>query len=181
MRSIILVGYMCVGKTTLGHQLARGLGWPFYDLDQYIERRFHLSVPQLFEERGEEGFRDLERRMLHEVAEFENIVLASGGGTPCYFDNMDYMIAQGTTVYLRARPETIISHLQISHIERPLLKGKNGDALRAHIEQQLEERRPYYERAHKTFDVDLLDTNEKIKNMANHIKDVLTNYGKMEN
>lgn len=79
MKSITLIGYMCVGKTTVGKALAKSLGCTFYDLDWYIEERFHSKVSQIFAEKGEEKFRDLEQRMLHEVAEFENIVLSCGG------------------------------------------------------------------------------------------------------
>ena len=81
-KSIILVGYMCVGKTTIGRDLAKQLGRTFYDLDWYIEERFHTKVSTIFAEKGEEHFRDLERRMLHEVAAFENVVVSCGGGTP---------------------------------------------------------------------------------------------------
>ena len=91
MKSIILIGYMCAGKTTVGKSLAKNMGISFYDLDWYIEDRFHKRIPEIFAEKGEEGFRDIERRMLHEAAEFEDIVLSCGGGTPCFFDNMKYM------------------------------------------------------------------------------------------
>ena len=120
--AIILVGYMCVGKTTIGKSLAKQLGCTFYDLDWYIEERFRTKVPRIFAEQGEEKFRDMERRMLHEVAEFQNIVLSCGGGTPCFFDNADYMNSIGETFYLKASPETIVRHLAISKGERPLLK-----------------------------------------------------------
>ena len=95
MKCIVLVGYMCVGKTTVGRQLAKRLNCGFYDLDWYIEERFHKKIPVIFAEEGEERFRDLERRMLREVAEFENIVLACGGGTPTRFDNMEFMNGSG--------------------------------------------------------------------------------------
>ena len=110
MKSIILIGYMCAGKTTVGKSLAKNMGISFYDLDWYIEDRFHKRIPEIFAEKGEEGFRDIERRMLHEAAEFEDIVLSCGGGTPCFFDNMKYMNQTGTTFYLKASPETIIAH-----------------------------------------------------------------------
>ena len=85
MTRIILLGYMGAGKTTIGHALAKELGVPFYDLDWYIETRMHRSVSQIFSERGEEGFRHIEHNMLHEVAEFENVVVSCGGGTPCFY------------------------------------------------------------------------------------------------
>ena len=91
MQRIILIGYMGAGKTTVGKQLAHDLGLMFYDLDWYITSRMHRTVAQIFEESGEEGFRKMEHNMLHEVAEFENVVLSGGGGPPCFFDNIDYL------------------------------------------------------------------------------------------
>ena len=105
MTRIILIGYMGAGKTTVGKALAKDLGLMFYDLDWYIESRMHKTVAQIFKESGEEGFRRIERNMLHEVAEFEDVVISCGGGTPCFFDNMEYMNSQGQTLYLQASPE----------------------------------------------------------------------------
>ena len=91
MIRIFLIGYMGAGKTTLGKAFAREMGLTFVDLDWYIEERFHKTIRQLFTEMGEDGFRELEKRMLHEVADFENVVISTGGGTPCFFDNMEFM------------------------------------------------------------------------------------------
>ena len=93
---------MGAGKTTLGWALSKILGFRFYDLDWYIETRMRKTIAQIFEERGEDGFRVIERNMLHEVAEFENVIIASGGGTPCVFDNMDCLTQQGLSVYSTA-------------------------------------------------------------------------------
>lgn len=84
MQRIIIIGYMGAGKTTIGRNLARSMKLDFYDLDWYIEDRFRKKIPQIFAEMGEEGFRDIERRMLHEVVEFENVVISCGGGTPAF-------------------------------------------------------------------------------------------------
>ena len=119
MKCIALIGYMCVGKTTVGRDLARRLGLRFYDLDWYIEERFHKRISAIFAEEGEAHFRDLERRMLHEVAQFEDIVLSCGGGTPAYFDNMDFLNSVAHTVYLRADADTICAHLSVSKGRRP--------------------------------------------------------------
>lgn len=170
MKCIILVGYMCAGKTTVGKALAKELGRTFYDLDWYVEERFHKKVPQIFAEEGEDRFRDLERRMLHEVAEFENIVLSCGGGTPCHFDNMDYMNSVAETYYLKATPETLIQHIAISRGERPLLKGKSPDELREFVSAQLAEREPYYEKAQHIVDINVLDSFDKIKDIVSLIK-----------
>lgn len=151
MTRILLIGFMAAGKTTLGKALARDLGLQFIDLDHYIESRYHCTISQLFAERGEEAFRQIERNMLHEVAEFENVVISTGGGTPCFFDNMDYMNEQGTTVFLEASVSTIHTRLTIARTQRPLVAQKTADELRDYIIQMLELRKPYYSRAHHTF------------------------------
>ena len=162
MIRVILVGYMWSGKTTVGRQLANALGVQFYDLDWYIETRFHKKVPEIFAEKGEEGFRDMERRMLHEVAEFEDVVLSCGGGTPCFFDNMDYMNSLGETLYLKASPEVLAQHLKMGRTERPLIKGKTPEELEQYIKESLAEREPFYSKAKHVVDVSLMDNFEKI-------------------
>ena len=157
MTRILLVGFMAAGKTTLGKALASDLGLQFVDLDHYIENRYHCTIAHLFAERGEEAFRQIERNMLHEVAEFEDVVISTGGGTPCFFDNMDYMNAQGTTVFLEASPEVIYTRLTIARVQRPLVKGKTADELRQYITEMLECRAPYYTRATHTFCADYLE------------------------
>ena len=173
MTRIILIGYMGAGKTTVGRQLGMALGIPFYDLDWYIEGRMRKTVPQLFAERGEEGFRQVERNMLHEVAEFEDVVLSCGGGTPCFFDNMDYLNGQGETVYLKASPEVLYSHLKMGRTERPLLKGKSPEEMQRFIADQLASREPFYSKAKHTLDVNLLDNYEKIKISVHRIREML--------
>ena len=150
MTRILLVGFMAAGKTTLGKALASDLGLQFVDLDHYIENRYHCTIAHLFAERGEEAFRQIERNMLHEVAEFEDVVISTGGGTPCFFDNMDYMNTQGTTVFLEASPEVIFTRLTIARVQRPLVKGKTADELRQYITEMLERRAPSYNRATQT-------------------------------
>ena len=163
MVRIIIIGYMGAGKTTVGKALARTLKLPFYDLDWYIEGRMRKTVAQLFAERGEEGFRQVERNMLHEVAEFEDVVISCGGGTPCFFDNMEYLNAQGETIYLKATPEVLAMHLKMGKVERPLIKGKTEDELLQYIRQSLEEREKYYLQAKHVLDVSLLDNYDKIQ------------------
>ena len=173
MRRIILIGYMGSGKTTVGKALSKELGIPFYDLDWYIESRMHKTVAQLFAERGEEGFRKVERNMLHEVAEFEDVVISCGGGTPCFFDNMEYLNQQGETVYLKADPEVLYGHLQMGKTVRPLLVGKSKEELLAFIREQLEKREPFYTKAKHTLDVSLMDNYEKIKISVAKVRELL--------
>ena len=150
MRRIILIGYMGSGKTTVGKALSKNTGMMFYDLDWYIESRMHKSVSQLFTERGEDSFRKMEYNMLHEVAEFEDVIISCGGGTPCFFDNMDYLNQQGDVVYLKATPDVLYKHLLMAKVERPLLKGKSPEELIAYIAEHLKEREPFYSKARYT-------------------------------
>ena len=173
MKRIILIGYMGAGKTTVGKALSKELGIIFYDLDWYIENRMRKTVAQIFAERGEEGFRKIEYNMLHEVAEFEDVIISCGGGTPCFFDNMDYLNQQGQTVYLKAEPEVLYKHLQMAKVERPLLKGKSKEELLTFIKEQLEKREPFYTKARYTLDVSLMDNYDKIKISVEKIKELL--------
>ena len=162
---------MGVGKTSVGKVLARKLGMQFYDLDWYIEERFRKKICDIFAEKGEDGFRLIERNMLHEAAEFENIVLSLGGGTPCFFDNMDYLNKRGITLFLDASPQTIVQHLKISHTVRPLLRDKKGEELLNHISTHIAQRMPYYSKAQYTINVDVLDSFDKIDMLVESIID----------
>ena len=170
MKRIILIGYMGAGKTTLGKILARNLNLEFIDLDWYIENRYHQSVSQLFATRGEEGFRQVERNMLHEVAEFEDVVISAGGGTPCFFDNMEYMNTQGLTVYLKASAETLRTHLRMGKQKRPLIAQKSDEELDAFIRESLDKREEYYNQAHLIFDIGLLDNGGRIQEASDMLE-----------
>ena len=170
MKPIILVGYMCAGKTTVGKQLALETGKRFYDLDWYIETRFRKKVSQIFAEEGEEGFRKKERAMLHEVAEFEDIILSCGGGTPCFFDNMAYMNERAEVFYMKAPVETLLMHLKMSRGDRPLIKGKSEEELRVFVTEQLAAREPFYSQAKHVIDISVLDEEEKIEKVVESIK-----------
>lgn len=173
MKRVILIGYMGSGKTTIGKALSKETGLMFYDLDWYIESRMRKSVSQIFAEKGEEGFRKIEHNMLHEVAEFEDVIISCGGGTPCFFDNMDYLNQQGEVVYLKASSETLYKHLMMAKIERPLLKGKSTDELIAYITEHLKQREPFYEKARHMLDVNVLDDYDKIKISVQQLRELL--------
>ncbi len=173
MKRIILIGYMGAGKTTIGRALAKELGLDFYDLDWYIENRRRKKIPQIFEELGEEGFRKIEHNMLHEVAEFEDVIISCGGGTPCFFDNIDYMNQQAQVVYLHCTPEVLHGHLLMGRVERPLIKGKSPEELISFIKEQLATREQYYTKARYTLDVTLMDNFEKIKITVEKLRELL--------
>lgn len=164
---------MGAGKTTVGKALAKETGLTFYDLDWYIESRMRKKVSQIFAERGEEGFRKIEHNMLHEVAEFENVIISCGGGTPCFYDNMEYIIGQGKVVYLKASPEVLHRHLKMGKTERPLLKEKTEEELIAFITGQLEKREMFYSKASYQLDVNLMDDYEKIKITVKKLRELL--------
>lgn len=171
-----MIGYMGAGKTTLGKSLARHLGLEFIDLDWYIENRFHQSVSQLFATRGEEGFRKIEQNMLHEVAEFEDVVISAGGGTPCFFDNMEYMNQQGLTVYLKATPEILRTHLRMGKQKRPLIAQKNDEELDIFIRESLDKRESYYNQARLIFDIGLLDNGMRIQESVKALEEEVRSY-----
>lgn len=173
MHRIVLIGYMGAGKTTVGRMLAKDMGLMFYDLDWYITSRMCRTVAQIFEESGEEGFRRIERNMLHEVAEFENVVISCGGGTPCFFDNMDYLNLQSETVYLKATPEVLYAHLKMGKSVRPLLLNKTPEEVEAFVKQQLQQREPYYSKAKHVLDVNVLDSRDKVRVSVRKIRRML--------
>ena len=170
MKRIIIIGYMGSGKTTVGHALSQELGLPFYDLDWYIETRMHRTVKQIFDEKGEEGFRKIEHNLLHEVAEFEDVIISCGGGTPCFFDNIDYINRQGETVYLKCTTDVLYKHLKMGKTVRPLLLNKTPDEVKTFIEAQLKQREPFYAKAKRIVDVSLMDNKEKIKTTVDAIR-----------
>ncbi len=177
-KRIIFIGYMGAGKTTLGKALSNEIKLPFYDLDFYIENRRHKSIDNLFKEFGETGFRKIEHFMLHEVAEFENIILSSGGGTPCFFDNIDYMNKQGITIFLKATPEVLFTHIKMSKKIRPLLLNKTEEDIKDFIKSELKKREQFYQKAKYTVNIETLDNKQKIQDTVRQLKNII--YNKIE-
>jgi shikimate kinase len=144
---IYLIGYMGSGKSTLGRRLAEHLNMQFVDMDHYIEMRNHKTIPQIFAEEGETEFRIKERKALEELSEFSDIVIATGGGAPCFFDNIDLMNNSGKTIYLNIDPVILADRLMKSKTERPLIKGKSKEELITFIDDTLNKRNHFYKQA----------------------------------
>lgn len=153
---------MGVGKTTVGKKLAAYLGVSFIDLDKYIEAKYHKSIPEIFEEKGEKGFRHIESQSLKEVSEIENVVISTGGGAPCFFDNMDIMNKSGVSVYISAKPEELASRLIASKNVRPIIAGMSKDELIPFITEHMGEREYYYNQSKIIYKSDFLLTKEEI-------------------
>lgn len=178
MKRIFIVGYMGSGKTTVGKQLARSLSLEFIDLDAFIENKYRKTVPQLFEERGDSGFREMERLALLEVSAFENVVLSTGGGAPCFFDNMDLMNRTGTTIYLQAEPDELAERLIASKTVRPLIVGKSKEELIPFITEHLTQRERYYKSAHIVYHTGHVVTKQDIHYTVSGIEEQLRNFEK---
>lgn len=144
---IYLVGYMGCGKSTIGRKIADLMGISFVDLDKYIEERYFKTIPAIFAEEGEAGFREKERFSLLEVSQFENVVVGTGGGAPCFFDNMEVMNNNGVTIYIAPDTDVLAARLIKSKTERPLIAGKSLEELVSFIEDALLKRAPFYEKA----------------------------------
>jgi shikimate kinase len=142
------------GKSTIGKGLAKAFGLQFIDLDTYIEKRNFKTIPELFANVGEEGFRKAEQKALHEVSEFENVVIATGGGAPCFFENMEVIKTTGKSVYLRGTPRILAQRLLKSKTQRPLIKGKSETELIDFIHETLAKREKWYMQADVVLDFD---------------------------
>ncbi len=173
MVRVFLMGFMGAGKTTLGKALAAHLGVSFIDLDQYIESRYMKSVSQIFATRGEQGFREIESRLLREVGEFDNVIVSCGGSTPLIGDNMDYMLSQGQTVYLKCSNETLLSRLKAARSQRPLIASKTDQELALYIESETKRREPGYLRAQYICPGDRLESRDQISETIEYIENLL--------
>lgn len=162
MKPFYIIGYMGCGKTTFGRALSQVTGLRFVDLDHAIEERYNASVSQLFADLGEDGFRGIEHEMLHETAGMEDCIISCGGGTPCFFDNVEFMNSNGTTLWLEATHECLFSRLIRKREKRPLLAGRSDEEIRAIISRQLEARSPFYSQASMRWQGDSLEDRRQI-------------------
>ncbi len=177
MKRIFLTGYMGSGKSTLGLRLAQKAGLSFIDLDHYIETRFRKTINEIFTEKGEDEFRLIERNMLREIGEFEDIIIATGGGAPCFFDNIDFMNKQGVCIYLKTSPEALFRRLKQARANRPLLREKSDTELLEFIKENLARRKEKYEQSSIIFDTGELDSYEEIDKAVNQLLEICKKSG----
>lgn len=176
---IFIIGYMGAGKTTIGRLLADALGFQFIDTDTFIENRFKKHISQIFADEGEAVFRRREKVVLEELSGMNRVVISTGGGTPCYADNMDLMNAMGITIYIDVEEDDLITRLQQVKRTRPLISQKSKDEIAQYVIESMAIRRPIYERAQliapsvygKHKETALLIA-EQLQNAATEMKDI---------
>ncbi|MEO6406492.1 MAG: shikimate kinase [Ferruginibacter sp.] len=156
---IFLIGFMGSGKSYWAKKWAEKYHLKFIDMDDLIENQTGKSIQQIFDEEGENGFRLREKRTLQGLPTDESVIVACGGGTACYFDNLQWMNEIGITLYLKASVEQIISRVSTELYNRPLVKNIKKDELKPFIENKLQQREPYYSQAKFTIAVEDLDEN----------------------
>lgn len=154
MKNIVIVGFPGAGKSTVGRRLANRLNMTFVDLDLYIEEKYHTAIPLLFQKYGESAFRTLESAALAEVLGKENAVIATGGGTPCFNDNMAKINAHASSVYLKLTEDQLVEHLLASKKRRPLTDSLSEPELCEYVRETLPKREPYYLKAHSVLTLD---------------------------
>ena len=164
---IYLIGFMASGKTNRGKLLARRLGYHFCDLDALVQQRTGCSPTQLFAQ-SEQTFRLHEQAALHHTFTYQNTVIACGGGTPCFYDNMNAINQAGTSIYIHCTPKVLHARLLAATKPRPLIAQLNPEQLMDFITQRLALRLPYYAQAHHTVNAqeELLQLGELLKNQA---------------
>jgi shikimate kinase len=144
---IYLIGFSASGKSTLGKLIAEKLNYHFIDLDEAITQQQGKSINALFGEFGEGGFRKIEQELLVNTIFLTETVIACGGGTPCYSDNMEFLLRNGKTIYLEADEAILLERMLYNTDERPLFKGKSKEEIASHINELLTARKVFYERA----------------------------------
>ena len=163
-----LIGFMGTGKSYWGKLWSEAKGLAFYDLDEAIEKAEGKKIAGIFNENGEEYFRKKEKQMLHSFFEKDNFILSCGGGTPCFFNNMEKMNEQGVTVYLKTDIDELIKRLSAEKEIRPLIKEVKDELLKDFILQKLNEREPFYQKAMYHFNTAYLSVENFNKIIRQH-------------
>lgn len=169
---------MACGKTTLGHALEKFENVCFIDLDEEIEKHTSMTIPQIFNNLGEEKFRSFEREILRRIVDEKSnfySIIATGGGTPCNDDSMDFMLSHGTVVWLEASMERTIKRLMEAQNQRPLVANKTKEELENFVRSHFGRRKHFYQRAHHRFDSTYLDSSEEILETVGLFKEKFLN------
>ena len=176
MKPVFLIGYMGCGKTTLGEELARQMGVPFIDLDQYIENGQGLTVVEIFARDGEERFRQLETAALRQVAAIDGAIIACGGGTPCHAGNMELMNQTGITVWLTTSPERITARLLLPEqkSKRPKILHLPDEDVLPLVKAEMQARALIYGQAQLQFDSTDIETAQETEVTARRLAAALT-------
>lgn len=174
---LFLIGFMGSGKSTVGSRVARRLGYGFLDMDREIEQQEGMSIGEIFAQRGEAAFRDMERRMLESLHSDGDLIIATGGGTPCFGDNLELMKSKGTVVYFKASPETLAVRLRRNQHRRPKLAGLGPEELLRYIGDTLAEREKYYSQAAITIDCNGVGD----EYIASHLEHYIVDYFAQQN
>jgi len=164
-----LIGYMGSGKTTIGKKLAKKLGFQFVDVDCFIESRQRKTINEIFSEKGEDAFRLMEHNALEEISLFENVIISTGGGAPCFHNNIELMNKNGFTIYLKTSPEELAKRLNKNKNKRPLLRDKTPEEMLAFIAENLEKRDYYYNQAQLIFDTRQMSANSIVDALILHL------------
>lgn len=152
VKRVFLVGFMGSGKSTIGKYIANDMKWEFIDMDNYFEKKHNCTIKEYFAKYGEDQFRVAENEVVKELSTAENAVIATGGGAPCYYDNMDIMNSAGATIYINVEPEDLANRLSKAKSKRPLLANKSDEELLDYIKSKLGEREEHYRKAKMVVD-----------------------------
>ena len=149
---VYLIGFMGSGKSTIGRFIGTDIGWKCIDMDHVFEKEHNCTISHFFETHGEQAFREEEGKILQKLSTEKNIIISTGGGTPCHNNNMEIMKSTGLTIYIQVDPEELKKRLSSAKETRPLLSAKKEDELLQYIKTKLSEREPFYNRAHMIVD-----------------------------
>ena len=167
---IYLTGYMGSGKSTIGKKLATKLGFLFIDLDNLIESKYRITIPDIFSKYDENAFRLVEHKTLQDTFTINNVVISTGGGTPCFYNNISLINQHGFSVYIQMHAKSLYDRLINSKKKRPLLADKSADEILDHIEKQLGERESYYLQSKLIIKGESLDIDKLVESITNHMK-----------
>ncbi len=174
---IFLIGFMAAGKSTLAKKIARSLSFQFIDTDKYIESITGLSISEFIRSSGIDAFRMEEHKALNEIIKMDNSVVATGGGLPCFYNNMDIIKGNGFSIYIKYAPGIIFHRIKNAHTERPLVKGMNDDEMIKFIENTLIEREPFYNKANCVLNKKNVKTEDLLMPILEYLENNIQTHG----